>query len=104
MTAAWPAPAAVVLGAAAVAETVLRAQPTPETVPDTAIPALGTAAALAILRLWPAVAAGLSGLACLLVVLLGGPPPVAGLAALAIACFLTGARHRGWLVVLPILP
>ncbi|MGC1215440.1 MAG: hypothetical protein WA890_29815, partial [Micromonospora sp.] len=101
--AVWSSLGAVVLGAAAVAESALRTASHPAPA-FAALTALGMAAPVALARIWPGVAAGLSAAACLLGLLTGAFPPGAGLVALAVLCFMTGARRPVWATALLALP
>jgi signal transduction histidine kinase len=60
--------------------------------------ALGTTAPVALVGLWPLVAAGLSAVAMLLCLFAEIPPTVGGLLALGTVYVVVGLRHRAWLI------
>jgi signal transduction histidine kinase len=66
--------------------------------------ALATTAPVALVRLWPVVAASLSEVAMLLCLLAQVPPTVGGLFALGVVFVLVALRHRAWVVAVLIAP
>ncbi|WP_290858300.1 sensor histidine kinase [Hamadaea sp.] len=104
LTAGWPWLGAVVLGVAAVAESAVRTSEHPDVASFAALTALAMAAPLALARLWPGIAAALSGSACLLGLFLGAFPPAAGLVALTVLYLNAGIRREPWTGLVLVLP
>ncbi|MEU4219357.1 hypothetical protein AB0F10_28810, partial [Actinoplanes sp. NPDC026623] len=85
---------AAVLGCAALVEVAVHEAGQPLTRPLGAVLALAATVPIALVRAMPVVAAVLIAAVCLLSPLIGYPPTVAGLVALAIACYVLGRRGR----------
>jgi signal transduction histidine kinase len=100
----WPALGAVVLGVAAVTESAVRTADHPDLAAYATITALGMTAPLALVRLWPGIAAALSASACLLGLFTGAFPPAAGLVVLTLVYFTIGVRRKAWAGVVLVLP
>ena len=66
--------------------------------------ALAMAAPVALVGLWPVVAASLSGLATLLCLMSGTPPTVGGLVAVAGLYFVVGRSRPWWIVAVGVTP
>jgi signal transduction histidine kinase len=85
---------AAVLGCAALVEVAVREAGQPLTRPLGAVLALAATVPIALVRAMPVVATVLLAGVCLLHPVIGYPPPVAALVALAIACYVLG--RNGW--------
>jgi signal transduction histidine kinase len=97
------ATATAALGAVAVTEAVARADHWPQPVLAVLV-ALAAVAPVALIRLWPALAAGLSALAVLTGLIGSFPVTVAGLVALAALYGVTGQRRSLTTAALLVLP
>ncbi|WP_246159337.1 sensor histidine kinase [Catellatospora sichuanensis] len=96
--------AAVVLGCAALAEIAVRETWLPLTQPPGALLAAAATAPVALVRTLPVAAAALISAVCMLGPPAGYPPPVAGLVALAVTCYVVGTIHRARTAALLVLP
>jgi signal transduction histidine kinase len=100
----WPLLATTVLGILAVSEAVARDASRPDATASGAVIAGAMVAPLALLRLWPVLAAGLSALACLLGLVTSSVPPVAGLIALSALYYAAAVRGPGRIAALLVAP
>ncbi|WP_245601671.1 sensor histidine kinase [Hamadaea tsunoensis] len=100
----WVPLAALALSAIALFEVTADGPLEPDQAVLASLLALGMTAPLALARLWPLVAALLSGLAAVATLTVGDQPPVAGALALVALYTIAGVRRKLWTLLLLLLP